>query len=191
MPRKRNTANEANVFDVENLNQAIGHKVMKSAKKEAPVLKRVTRSSVSSQSASIPSTPIRKSARTIRPSCSSSPRSIANSSATATPRKRRLASPKSDQIFIPVEVDEDDLERLELYKMETKKTKPKTKVIAKAAPVKKSRKKTDRTERIAKLFKSGAVVEPLPGRSEEFDWIKRTVSGLLESGLGGCLCKKG
>ncbi len=50
--------------------------------------------------------------------------------------------------------------------------------------------KSYRNDRIQQLFKSNSDIEPLPGRGDEFSWIKRTVSGLLESGLGGCLCKR-
>lgn len=53
----------------------------------------------------------------------------------------------------------------------------------------KSRKKDVRMERIKSIMNSGQSIGALPGRSEEFDWIKRTVLGLLESSLGGCLCK--
>ena len=48
----------------------------------------------------------------------------------------------------------------------------------------------ERRDRVAAAIKAGRTFEALPGRTEEFDWIKRTVSGLLTSRLGGCLCKK-
>lgn len=49
--------------------------------------------------------------------------------------------------------------------------------------------KSARWDRIKQVLKSGGTIEALPGRIDEFEWIKRTVVGLLESGLGGCLCK--
>ena len=51
------------------------------------------------------------------------------------------------------------------------------------------KKDASRWERIKQVLESGGTVEALPGRIDEFDWIKRTVTGLLESSLGGCLCK--
>lgn len=57
-------------------------------------------------------------------------------------------------------------------------------------PMMTKKKDASRWERIKKVLESGGTVEALPGRVDEFDWIKRTVTGLLESSLGGCLCKK-
>ena len=71
-------------------------------------------------------------------------------------------------------------------------TKKKRKIIKKKKKLitKQTRKKdASRWERIKKILESGGSVEALPGRVDEFDWIKRTVTGLLESSLGGCLCK--
>lgn len=72
-------------------------------------------------------------------------------------------------------------------KSSTKVNNKRTALVAKHNPLRK--RKSDRNARIMQLFKNGATVDPLPGRADEFSWIKRTVSGLLESGLGGCLCK--
>ena len=49
--------------------------------------------------------------------------------------------------------------------------------------------KSSRWDRIKQVLQSGGTIEALPGRIDEFEWIKRTVVGLLESCLGGCLCK--
>ena len=65
----------------------------------------------------------------------------------------------------------------------------KSKIKANAKSKAKSRKNDARMERIKSIMNSGQSIEALPGRSEEFDWIKRTILGLLESSLGGCLCK--
>jgi hypothetical protein len=51
------------------------------------------------------------------------------------------------------------------------------------------KRKDARLNRVRALMQAGECVEGLPGRIEEFDWIKRTVLGLLDSSLGGCLCK--
>ena len=53
----------------------------------------------------------------------------------------------------------------------------------------KKKKDPSRWERIKTVLESGGTVQALPGRVDEFDWIKRTITGLLESSLGGCLCK--
>jgi hypothetical protein len=72
-------------------------------------------------------------------------------------------------------------------KKETKKNKKTISSKRKRPIIKK--KDASRWERIKKVLESGGTVEALPGRIDEFDWIKRTVTGLLESSLGGCLCK--
>lgn len=100
------------------------------------------------------------------------------------------------EIFIP---DEDNLENDEVFEDDyedeeaSKKDKSSNKSIKRKLIPRKQHKanysKSSRWERIKKVLESGGTVEPLPGRVDEFDWIKRTVVGLLESSLGGCLCK--
>ena len=154
--------------------------------------------------------------RTIQPS--NSPAAVTasrQSSRLATPSKKpqRKAEDSDDDFVLSVDIDsaDDDTEDeiveaededdYEEEQKKSKKSKSKSKKQVKKPTNKPSqskglschkplrKRKSDRNDRIQQLFKSGAVVEPLPGRSDEFSWIKRTVSGLLESGLGGCLCK--
>lgn len=81
-------------------------------------------------------------------------------------------------------------------KLKSKATtaKPKTKIYAKASKPstqslnRRNKKNTERLERIREILKVNGIVEPLPGRLEEFDWIKTTILRSLESSLGGCLC---
>ncbi len=138
----------------------------------------------------------------------SSPVVSAKASKVATPSKKRQSkAEESDEDFV-ISIDLDSIDDTEDEKFdkgidedleyEDVKPKKKQKKSSKAAPVKRPvashkplrKRKSDRNDRLQQLLKTDAVVEPLPGRADEFSWIKRTVSGLLESGLGGCLCKK-
>lgn len=115
---------------------------------------------------------------------------------------------KADEAFDISEVSEasedaDELEMIEISENDEEiedfsddgdiKKKKKTRQVSKKkskTPMMTKKKDASRWERIKKVLESGGTVEALPGRVDEFDWIKRTVTGLLESSLGGCLCKK-
>lgn len=117
------------------------------------------------------------------------------------------ASEDADELEM-IEISENDEEENEEYsddESEKKKTQKKMKkrhvkvkvnkkkssnMSKSKKPMMTKKKDASRWERIKKVLESGGTVEALPGRVDEFDWIKRTVTGLLESSLGGCLCKK-
>lgn len=132
------------------------------------------------------STPKKPSIKTVKPS--------------SRPVRRATRKQIADDSF---EASDDDEFEVEIYDSEPeleqvgKKNKKKivknTKKTSINKPSKhkqKSKKADGRWERIKQILAAGGTVEALPGRIDEFDWIKRTVVGLLESSLGGCLCKR-
>ena len=95
------------------------------------------------------------------------------------------SEPESEMESLGIEYSDSEEEEFVL------KSKRNRKSASTKKPTKKSKtKKSDvRWDRIKQILASGGTVEALPGRVDEFDWIKRTVVGLLESSLGECLCK--
>lgn len=126
-----------------------------------------------------------------------------NNTSAKVRSKRAAISPVDDELYKEGDEDEDNIiveidlnmnnnDDYDYVSNKSKKRKTKLKkstIEANAKSKAKSRKKDVRMERIKSIMNSGQSIEALPGRSEEFDWIKRTVLGLLESSLGGCLCK--
>ena len=97
------------------------------------------------------------------------------------------SEPESEMESLGIEYSDSEEEEFVL------KSKRNRKSASTKKPTKKSKSKTKKSDvrwdRIKQILASGGTVEALPGRVDEFDWIKRTVVGLLESSLGGCLCK--
>ncbi len=116
----------------------------------------------------------------------SSPVVSAKASKVATPSKKRQSkAEESDEDFV-ISIDLDSIDDTEDEKFdkgidedleyEDVKPKKKQKKSSKAAPVKRPvashkplrKRKSDRNDRLQQLLKTDAVVEPLPGRADEF-----------------------
>ncbi len=142
----------------------------------------------SKESSPIKSEPITKSLKSLKKAKLLKPATKSLKSG----RPIRKSSSNAKEFEIEIEIT--DCESQNDSEFESEKTGKKSKSKAKNNKnnLKRSTSKTfkndTRWERIKRILASGGMVEALPGRVDEFDWIKRTVSGLLESSLGGCLC---
>ena len=103
------------------------------------------------------------------------------------------SEPSEDEFAIVVESVDEPVSKKRSKSASSNKSESRNKKGSKASKSKnlhtQPQSKSARWDRIKQVLKSGGTIEALPGRIDEFDWIKRTVVGLLESGLGGCLCK--